>query len=196
MQLDGQTGTTDFLQQRVEAVEAGLRGEFDVVTVATHGGQETAHLGKRCAARPLDAPERLAVLGQRIGKLVPHGADLEHHHADGVRDDVVELARDPRALLCHRDACGRLALALGLDRTFLRRFGLRGTLAQSKAGAQAIHEVDGDEDELADGQVAGDVVDDGHDAAEYDANPVHACLQRIAQVSEQERGRQPDGKRG
>ena len=54
VQLDGQTGAADFLQQRVEAVQAGLRGEFDVVTVATHGCQETAHLGKRSAAGPLD----------------------------------------------------------------------------------------------------------------------------------------------
>ena len=36
------------------------------------------------------------------------GADLQHHHADRVRDDVVQLARDPRALLGDRDPRRRL----------------------------------------------------------------------------------------
>ena len=38
---------------------------------------------------------------------------LEHHHAHGVADDVVELACDAGALIGHRDACRRLSLALG-----------------------------------------------------------------------------------
>ena len=134
MQLDGQAGAADLVQQRVEAVEAGLRRELDVVAVAAHGAEEAAHLGERSAAGALDAPERIAVLRERIGELVPDGADLEHHHADRVGDDVVELARDPRALLGHGDACGRLALALGLGRAFLRRLGLLRALAQSEAG--------------------------------------------------------------
>ena len=114
MQPDGQAGAADLVQQRVEAVEAGLGHELDLVALAAHGAEETPHLGERRAPGPLDALERLAVLGERIGELVPDGADLEHHHADRVGDDVVELARDARALLGHRDACGRLALALGL----------------------------------------------------------------------------------
>ena len=92
--------------------------------------EEPAHLGERRAPGLLDAPERLAVLGERVGELVPDGADLEHHHADRVGDDVVELARDPRALLRDGDARRRLALALGLDRALLRRLGLLGALAQ------------------------------------------------------------------
>ena len=96
--------------------------------VAAHGGEETAHLGKRRAAGLLDAPERVAVLGQRVGELVPDGADLEHHHADGVGDDVVELARDPRALLCDCDARRCVPLPLGLGRAYFRCFSLLGTL--------------------------------------------------------------------
>ena len=56
-----------------------------------------------CSTRP----ERVAVLVQRVRQLVPDRADLEHHDADGVRDDVVELARDARALLGDGDARGR-----------------------------------------------------------------------------------------
>ena len=77
--------------------------------------------------------ERLPVLRERSRELVPDGADLEHHHADGVGDDVVQLARDPRALLGDGDAGRRLALALGLGRALLRRLGLLGPLAQREA---------------------------------------------------------------
>jgi hypothetical protein len=80
---------------------------------------------------------------------VPDGADLKHHHADGVRDDVVELACDSRALFCYRDACGRLALTLGLGRAFFRRFGLLGTLTQGVARDPGDDEPEGDEDEVA-----------------------------------------------
>ena len=42
-------------------------------------------------------------------------------------------SRDPRPLLRDRDACARLALALGLGGAFLGRFGLLGSLAQDVA---------------------------------------------------------------
>ena len=47
---------------------------------------------------------------------MPDGADLQHHHAHRVGDDVVQLARDPRTLLGDRDARRGLALALGRAR--------------------------------------------------------------------------------
>ena len=83
---------------------------------------------------------------------MPDGADLEHHHADGVGDDVVELAGDPRALLRNRDTRGRLALALGPDRALFRRFGLLGPLTQGPARDPGDHEPEGDEYEVADWQ--------------------------------------------
>ena len=81
----------------------------------------------------LDALQRLAVVGELVRELVPHGADLEHHHADGVGDDVVQLARDPRPLLGDGDAGGRVPLPLGLGRAPLGRLGLLGPLAQREA---------------------------------------------------------------
>ena len=60
---------------------------------------------------------------------MPDGADLEHHHAHRVGDDVVQLARDPCPLLRYRDACGRLALAFGLRRADLGRLRLLRTVA-------------------------------------------------------------------
>ena len=59
-----------------------------------------------------------------LRELVPDGADLEHHHAHGVGDDVVKLARDPRALLGHGDPRRRLALPLGEYGAHLRRLPL------------------------------------------------------------------------
>ena len=93
--------------------------------------------------------ERLPSSVERVGQPVPDGADLQHHHAHGVGDDVVQLARDPRALLGDRDPRRRLALALGLGRAHLRRLGLLGPLAQGEAGEPADPEQQRDEDELA-----------------------------------------------
>ena len=123
-QAHGQAGAAELVEQRVEAVEAGLRREVEVVAVAAHRAEQPPHVGERGAAGLLDAAERLAVLGLRRGQVVADGADLEHDHADRVGDDVVQLAGDPRALLGHRDAGRRLALALGVARALLRRLGL------------------------------------------------------------------------
>ena len=79
---------------------------------------------------------------------MPHRPDLQHHHADGVGDDVVQLARDARALLRDGDAGGRLALVLGHSRAFLRRLRLRSPLAHGEAGEPGDHEEQRDEDEF------------------------------------------------
>ena len=100
---------------------------------SSHRAEQPAHLGERRAAGLLDAAERLLVLVERGGQLVPDRADLQDHDADRVGDDVVELARDPRALLGDGDAGRRLALALGLGRALLGRLGLLGALAQRVA---------------------------------------------------------------
>ena len=79
---------------------------------------------------------------------MPDGADLEHHHAHGVGDDVVELARDPRPLLRDGDPGGRLALPLRLRRTCLGRVGLLGPGVEREAGEPGDPEQERDEDEL------------------------------------------------
>ena len=143
VQLGGQAGAADLVQQRVEAVETGLRNELDLVLVAPHCGKETAHLGERGPAGPLDAPERVAVVGPRVGKLVPDGAHLQHHHADGVGDDVVELAGDPSALLRHGDAGRYLALALRPDSADLGRLGLLGALRAARSPRSRLRRTEG-----------------------------------------------------
>ena len=125
---------------------------------------------------------------------MPDGPDLEDHHADGVRDDVVELARDPCPLFGHRDPRGRIPLHFGRARAHLRRLGLLGTLADGKARDPAHRELDGDEDELA-GRVAGKVVDDRHRAANHDRQS-DARLPQVTQVPQQECVGQPNRDKG
>ena len=108
-----------------------MRRELELVAVAAHRAEQAAHLRQRCASGPLDVLERVAVVRELVGQPVPHGADLEHHHADRVRDDVVQLAGDPRALLGDGEARRRLALALRLRRARLGRLGL---LLRARAG--------------------------------------------------------------
>jgi hypothetical protein len=106
MQPDGQAGPADLVQQGAEGVEAGLGHQVDVVLVAAHGGQEPAHLGQRRAPGLLDAAERVTVLGERVGELVPDRANLKHHHADGVGDDVDHHDHEALGALDHADGRG------------------------------------------------------------------------------------------
>ena len=75
----------------------------------------------RCSSRDglaaglLDAGQRLALALARgvVAQQPAHAARLQDHHGHAVGDGVVQLARDPRALLDDRGA--GLLLALELD---------------------------------------------------------------------------------
>ena len=127
-----------------------MGSELGLVPVTAHGGQESTHLAERGAADLLDGLESVAVLGERLREPVPHGAGLEHHHADGVGDDIVKLPRDPRPLLGYREPGRALALPLGLDGAFLRRFRLLGPQVDGEPAEPADPEQKRDEDELGD----------------------------------------------
>jgi hypothetical protein len=158
-----QPGSCYVVHERVEPVEPRLRRELDAVAVAAHSSQHAPHLCEGGAPRAFDTAERVSVFFQRVWELVPHCADLQDHHADGVRDDVVELARNACALLGHGDPSRRLSFALGEDRphlrrlsvplgegrAHLRRLGLLGTLAQGVARDPRDHEPEWNEDEVA-----------------------------------------------
>jgi hypothetical protein len=133
VQPDWKPGAAHLFQQRVEPVDTRMGREFEAIAVAAHRPEQAAHLGKGSAAGLLDASKGIPVLREHIRELVPNGADLEHHDADGVSDDVVELARDPRPLLGDRDARRCLPLLLGLGRAYFGRLGLLGPLAQRVA---------------------------------------------------------------
>ena len=117
MQPHRESGASDVLQQRVKTVEPRLGSELGAFSVFTHRVQQMTHLCQCVAPRLLNARQGFAILGQRGGEPMPDGPDLEHHHADGVGDDVVQLARDPGPLLGHRDARGCVPRPFGLGRT-------------------------------------------------------------------------------
>jgi hypothetical protein len=87
------------------------------VAVVSHRAEEAAHLGERRAAGLLHVPEGVRVVPQRLRQPVPDNANLKHHHAHRVGDDVVQLTRDSRALLGNSDACGGFTLPLPVDRS-------------------------------------------------------------------------------
>jgi hypothetical protein len=188
--VHGQPGSAHLLQQRIEAGERRLRRELEPV-VAAHRPEQPAHLRERPPPGLLDVPERVAVLFELVRQAVAHGAHLEDHDAQGVGDDVVQLPRDPHALLCDRDARRRLPLALRLPRALLGRVGLRGALAQGEAGEPGDRDEERDEDELA-RRVRRVVVHDDRRAAHChgEADP---RLGAVGEVPEQERRREPDG---
>src|SRR5271168_2803059 len=57
VQFDGEPGAADLLDQRVEAVKAGLRRELDAIAVTAHHTEQTAHLRQRDAPGALDSHE-------------------------------------------------------------------------------------------------------------------------------------------
>ena len=112
VQLDRKPRFAHLRHEGREVVEARLRRERVVGVRAEHPDQ-AAHLGEGAAADLLDRLEHLARRAVVLAEDAPFRARLDDHHRHVVRDHVVELAGDPRALLDHRLARGEVALALG-----------------------------------------------------------------------------------
>ena len=113
-QLDVEPGVARAGDERVEAIERGLRGVVGVLAVGAQDAEQAAHLGQRLAAGGLDRAQRA---DRGVGVAVEHAArraGLHDHDRDRVRDDVVQLARDPHALARHGVALALGALALEL----------------------------------------------------------------------------------
>ena len=108
--------------------EARLRRERGLLVVGAQHVEQPPHLGERLAPGALDAAQditRALLLGSEVQAF---GAGLDDDRRHGVRDDVVQLACDPRPLLGGRDAGLLDALAL-------ERLGERGhPLGVARAG--------------------------------------------------------------
>ena len=94
----------------------GLRRPRLLLVVVPQHPEQPAHLAERLLARALDRVERRA---RRLGIGTEHLAPatrLDDDDRDRVRDDVVELASDPRALLRDGDSRPLVLVALELDR--------------------------------------------------------------------------------
>ena len=100
--------------------------------------EQPAHLGERIAAGLGDLRQRAARRVGILGRGVAAAVGLGDHHRQRVRDDVVQLARDPRALLRRPDL--RLLVALDLER------GQPGAAADPPVGEQRRHQHLGGDD--------------------------------------------------
>ena len=130
-----------------------------------HRAEQAAHLGRapcgRCCSTPRSASRSSGELGRQP---VPDGADLQHHHADRVGDDVVQLAGDPRALLGDRDA-RRASRSRSATAARSAASACAARSRRAKPPSQAIANSGRDEDEVAGGAV-GVVEGDDRGAAE------------------------------
>ncbi len=111
-QLHLEATRAHMLQKRVELSESGLRQPRRLVIELAQHAEQAPQLRDRLAGGVLDRAKRLP---RPFGIGVQHllrRRGLHTHQADAVRDHVVELAGDPRALLDHRLTSLLLALPL------------------------------------------------------------------------------------
>ena len=102
--LDGEAGGAQRRDELVEPVQAGLRGRRRVAVAGRDARQQPPQLAERLAPGRLDRAQRRArLVGALVEDVVGRGG-LHDDDRDAVRDDVVQLARDPRLLLADRAA--------------------------------------------------------------------------------------------
>jgi hypothetical protein len=121
------------LDQLAELVQAGQRGQAGPLVPGAQHAEQAAHLGERLAPGVRDR-------GQRLGHPIRVGAQhvarpvgLHHHHADVVRDHVVQLAGDPGPLGGRGDQGLLVALALQPGRAVFQRGQVRAPVAHGVA---------------------------------------------------------------
>jgi hypothetical protein len=167
----------------------------DVLTLGAQDAQQPAHLGQRLTAGGLDGAERA---DRRVGIAVedaPRSAGLHDHDRDRVGDDVVQLARDPRALAHHGVALALAALALDLARPRGELGGeLRASARHAAEDPQAA-EHDAGEQHPVGAHVAGGQRDREHgrrQRAQADQRPVARLVRRHREARERQRGEGSD----
>ena len=127
-QLHVEPGVARARDEGAEALERGC-GEWSASWPS--GRRMPSGGASRSAPRDRSASTRAQRADRGVGVAVEHAArraGLHDHDRDRVRDDVVQLARDPHALARHRVALALAALALELlgARRRARRSGARG----------------------------------------------------------------------
>ena len=114
---------------REPADEARQSGAF---LARPQHAEQPAHLLERLAAGLGDLRQRAAAASGSLGRGVAAAVGLGDHHRQRVRDDVVQLARDPRPLLRRPEL--RLLVALDLERGQAR------AAADAPVGEQRRHQ--------------------------------------------------------
>jgi hypothetical protein len=159
-QLDGEAGLAHLGQQELQVRDSRLRDERGSGVGLAQDPEHPPHVGQRGAPGLLDPPDRApgAVRAAAVEHLVG-GLGLDHDDAHAVRDDVVQLTRDPCALGGHGRLGVLLALALGPLRALVEARDIEATRAHVGAeqpGEQQRHDPEEVRDqELRDGVDAG-----------------------------------------
>src|SRR3954447_7404744 len=143
-QFDGQTGRPDLFDQLPEALETGKRrpGLLAAGRRVAEDPEHPAHVGQGCAAGSVDGLESAPCLvGTPIERTQARPC-LDHDHAHMMRDDVMELARDPLPLVLDGTAGAVLAFGFLEPGVLLDR--RRVSTAGSGPVAEGDHDPDGD----------------------------------------------------
>ena len=103
-ELDRQARLAHLFGERLEAGEARLRRERERLVVRAEHARAAAASPRAPGARSTRSRRRRRAPRAARLERAPCSARLQHDHADGVRDDVVQLARDAASLLRDRGA--------------------------------------------------------------------------------------------
>ena len=113
VELDRQARRAHARDEVGEMGERRLRRERELLVLAAQHPEQRPDLAERLAPGVLHGSERqLGVVGPRAREPL-RGRRLGDHRGQRVADQVVELARDPRALGGHRAGRPGLAVVLG-----------------------------------------------------------------------------------
>ena len=88
-------------RQPRKLTQARARSQIVQVAGLPQESEQAVQLPHRLSARDLDRGQRLLRLDTVTVDHDPGGAGLDAHHAHVVGDDVMQLPRDPHALLEH-----------------------------------------------------------------------------------------------
>ena len=194
-QLDGQAGVLGALDEVVEPCQRRLRlARRGALVAVAHQPEQAAQLAERLAPAALDLGERRdRVVGLGVQDAAG-GARLDDHHRHGVCDHIVELARDPPALVGH----GRGGLCLAFDLQAL--VAQRELARQERAVAQPARDRCGDredddgEDVVADGGAAALGAHDRHGGQQHDAHDRRgAVVERAGRAEDRDDEQQQRG---
>jgi hypothetical protein len=126
-QVDHQPGLAHLVDQCAEVGEAPLGREFGARLLVAQDPERATDLRERALAGVLDRLERLAGARGVVVEDAARALCLQHHQHHAMSDDVVQLARDPLALLARGRAGALVAFAV-------ERLGAQPPSAASAAG--------------------------------------------------------------
>jgi hypothetical protein len=126
-------GNRDLVDEGVEASQAGLRREFGRVVFIAEKVEKAAQLTHGLATGAFDGQQELFGRVRRRTKDLPCRATVQHDHAGGVGEDVMQFPSDASPLLCGSDPCPLVSFSLKVEGALLESDNPFGATAQNIA---------------------------------------------------------------